>query len=73
MGVISSIIILMKGLTPVLGNKLQERFANSKPRDEYIYVVNYYAKLTNDKVVFLKRNLIELSLIIPEAFYQRPV
>lgn len=58
---------------PVFDNKLQESFANTKARDEYIYVVNYFGQLTKDKVALLKKKYNRIILDNTQAFYQRPL
>ena len=41
--------------------------------DEYLYVVNYYGQLTEEKVIDLRRQFIQIILDNTHAFFQRPL
>lgn len=42
-------------------------------KDEYLYVVNYYGQITNDKVIFLKQKYESIILDNVQAFFQKPI
>jgi hypothetical protein len=41
--------------------------------DEYLYIVNYYGQLTDEKVIDLKRQYLQIILDNIQAFFQKPV
>jgi hypothetical protein len=50
---------------PIFNNKLCE--------DNYLYIVNYYGQLTNDKVICLKQKYGKIILDNTHAFFQKPI
>jgi hypothetical protein len=50
---------------PIFNKKLCE--------DEYLYIVNYYGQLTNDKVICLKQKYGKIILDNTHAFFQKPI
>lgn len=41
--------------------------------DEYLYVVNYYGQLTNEKILLLKEQYNNIILDYTHAFFQKPI
>jgi len=41
--------------------------------DEYLYVVNYYGQLTNEKIFSLKQQFVQIILDNTQAFFQKPI
>ena len=41
--------------------------------DEYLYVVNYYGQLTNEKVLSLKQQFVHIILDNTQVFFQKPL
>lgn len=41
--------------------------------DEYLYVVNYYGQLTNEKIFSLKQQFVQIILDNTHAFFQKPL
>jgi hypothetical protein len=41
--------------------------------DEYLYVVNYYGQLTNEKIFSLKQQFVQIILDNAQAFFQKPI
>jgi hypothetical protein len=50
---------------PIFNKKLCE--------GEYLYIVNYYGQLTNDKVIYLNQNYGNIILDNTHAFFQKPI
>jgi hypothetical protein len=50
---------------PIFNKKLCE--------DEYLYIVNYYGQLTNDKVIYLNQEYGKIILDNTHAFFQKPI
>ncbi len=41
--------------------------------DEYLYIVNYYGQITNEKVSYLKKKYKRIILDNTQAFFQKPI
>ena len=41
--------------------------------DEYLYVVNYYGQLTNEKILSLKQQFVHIILDNTQVFFQKPL
>ena len=41
--------------------------------DEYLYIVNYYGQLTNEKIFSLKYQFVQIILDNTQAFFQKPI
>jgi hypothetical protein len=50
---------------PIFNKKLCE--------DDYLYIVNYYGQLTNDKVICLKQKYGKIIIDNTHAFFQKPI
>lgn len=48
-------------------------FQNSLDENEYIYIVNYFGQLDNDKVINLKQRYHNIIIDNTQAFFQKPV
>lgn len=48
-------------------------FNKSLHEYEYLYIVNYYGQLTNDKLIYLKQKYGKIILDNTHAFFQKPI
>ena len=48
-------------------------FNKSLDKDEYLYIVNYYGKLANEKVYDLNEQVMKIILDNTHAFFQKPI
>lgn len=48
-------------------------FNKALANDEYLYVVNYYGQLLNDKIINLKQNYQKIIFDNTHAFFQKPI
>lgn len=56
-----------------LDSEFMPIFNKTLADNEYLYLVNYYGQLKNDKVVYFKHKYIQIILDNTQAFYQKPI
>ncbi|NRT70250.1 hypothetical protein [Clostridium beijerinckii] len=49
------------------------KFSRNLAQDEWLYVVNYYGQLTNERVLKLKQEFNQIILDNTHAFFQKPI